>query len=137
MPLRKKLVWDAVTVALWIGWIYLWKPLLIVIYQMLSLKAEPDDIWKVILNDIGVIPFYEAVVMLMSTPAVLFILSRFNRHLSPSEHLIYSPEDYADYFGIDQGTLIACADERLITVYHDEHGQVIRLENDIIDPKNS
>lgn len=137
LPLRKKLVWDIVTVALWIGWIYLWKPLLIVMYKMLTLHAQPNEIWKVILSDISVIPFHQAVIMLITTPAVLFILSRANRHRAASEHLIYQPEDYAAYFGIDEAELKTCADERLITVYHDEHGHVTRLDNRIDDPKNN
>lgn len=131
LPLRKRLVWDSMTALLWIGWIYLWKPLLVVFYGIITLKAEPDDIADVIVSEIGVIPFENAITMLIATPLVLFVLSRLNRHKAPSEHLIYEPEDYAEYFNLDDSQLEECVNSQLITVYHDDQGHITRLENQI------
>lgn len=131
LPLRKKILWDLVTVALWIGWIYLWEPLLVVIYNIVMLDAEPDQLWSVILNDISVIPVEHALEMLITTPLVLFLLSRINRHRAPTEHLIYDANDYADYFKIDNDELKRCVNNQLVTVYHDELGHIIRLEETI------
>lgn len=131
LPLRKKLLWDGVTVALWIGWIYLWEPLLEVIYKMLTLDAGADDLWKVILNDISVIPVQNAIWMLIATPMILFVLSRINRHRAPSAHVIYEERDYAGYFKIDNEELKRCVQSQLVTVYHDDHGHIVRLEETI------
>lgn len=131
MPFRKKLLWDGVTVVLWVGWIYLWKPLLEVLYKMVTLDAGPNDVWKVILSDISVIPVENAVMMLIATPLVLFVLSRLNRHKAPSTHLLYDPADYAAYFHLDTKELTESMESRLITVYHDDHGHITSLENRI------
>jgi biofilm PGA synthesis protein PgaD len=134
LPRSKRLMWDIATVLLWIGWIYLWKPLIVVFYQILTLKAGPDEMTDVILQNTSVIPFHHAIFMLIATPLVLFILSRLNRHKSSSEHLLYEANEYANYFHVDNIQLQECINSQLITVYHDDHGQITRLEN-MIDKK--
>lgn len=131
LPRAKRIMWDIATLLLWIGWIYLWKPLIVVFYQILTLEAGPDEIADVILENISTIPFHHALFMLIATPLVLFILSRLNRHKSSSEHLIYEASEYAEYFKVDNTQLQACMKSQLVTVYHDEHGHITRLENQI------
>lgn len=131
LPVTKRLAWDIVTLLLWIGWIYLWKPLLIVVYRILTLKAEPDEIADVIVREIGVIPFEHAIFMLIATPVVLFVLSRLNRHQAPTQHLVYESGDYAKYFDLNDKELRECTNTQMVTVYHDEHGRIIRLESRI------
>lgn len=131
LPRAKRWMWDIATVLLWMGWIYLWKPLIVVFYQILTLKAGPDEMADVILNNISVIPFHHAIFMLIATPLVLFILSRLNRHKSSSEHLLYEVSEYANYFHVDNAQLQECINSQLITVYHDDNGQITRLENKI------
>jgi biofilm PGA synthesis protein PgaD len=45
--------------------------------------------------------------------------------------LIYHADDYAEYFNLNEAQLKQCADSQLVTVYHDDHGHIIRLENQI------
>lgn len=131
LPLKNRLIWDTITVFLWLGWLYLWKPFFIVIYQILILDAEPEEISDVIYDTIKSIPFDHALFMLIATPVVLFILSRIHRHNAPSTHLVFETEDYAKHFKIDLDTLSRCNSSQLITIYHDEHGQITQLENSI------
>ncbi|WP_295023001.1 poly-beta-1,6-N-acetyl-D-glucosamine biosynthesis protein PgaD [Sulfurimonas sp.] len=131
LPLRKKSVWDAVTVLLWAGWIYLWKPLFHVFYKMINLDAPADEISSVIFDEVSAVTFEHAVVMLVATPIVLFILSWLNRHVAPSEHLIYEFDEYADYFKVDSEKLKESMDAQLITIHHDNHGHIVDLENQI------
>ena len=131
LPRAKRMFLDFITVLLWLGWIYLWKPLIIVFYKILTLKANPDEISDVILNNIGVIPFHKALFMLIATPIVLFILSRLNRHMSSSKHVQYQPDEYADYFQVNKTQLEACVNSQLVTVHHDEHGHITSLETKI------
>jgi biofilm PGA synthesis protein PgaD len=69
--------------------------------------------------------------MLIGTPIVLFILSRLNRHQAPSEHLIYHSDDYSNYFNVENTQLEECVESQLVTVYHDDHGHIIRINNQI------
>lgn len=131
LPFRKKLIWDFITVLLWGGWLYLWKPVFDVIYQMLIRPDHPHEVSKTIFSDINVVPVDQALIMLVATPAILFILSRIHRHKKPSAHLILDEEDYREYFGIAKNVYHECLNSQQITVYHNEQGQIIRLENHI------
>ncbi len=131
LPRMKRWLWDIATLLLWMGWIYLWKPLIVVFYQILTLKAGPDEMADVILENISVIPFHHAIFMLIATPLVLFILSRLNRHKSSNEHLLHEASEYANHFKVDNARLQTCIKSQYITVHHDDHGHITLLENRI------
>lgn len=131
MPKRKRWLWDALTIGLWLGFIYLWKPVLVIFYKIITLEVPADKIADWIYENISSVTFEHAVFVLSVTPVILFVLSRLNRHRAPSEHLIYEPSDYSQYFNVDDMQLRECANSQLVTVYHDDHGHIIRLDNQI------
>jgi len=135
MPRRKRWFWDILTVALWLGFIYLWKPLLIVLYKIITLKETPDAISDWIFENVSSVTFEHALYMLILTPTILFILSRLNRHRAPSEHLLYESSDYSNYFRIDNAALQQCTNSQYVTVYHDDHGHITNL-NERIETKS-
>lgn len=131
MPKAKRILWDGITVLLWLGFLYLWKPVFHVFYRIITLNAPAEEIADWIFGEIHSVTFGHALYMLIGTPIVLFILSRLNRHQAPSEHLIYHSNDYSDYFNLDNAQLQQCANTQLVTVYFNNHGQIIRLDNKI------
>lgn len=131
LPKTKRIIWDIITVLLWIGFIYLWKPVFHVFYRIITLGAPAEEISDWIFGEIHSVTFEHALYMLIGTPIVLFILSRLNRHQAPSEHLIYHSSDYSDYFNVDNTELEQCVSSQLVTVYHDDHGHIIHLDNQI------
>ncbi|MFA5460476.1 MAG: poly-beta-1,6-N-acetyl-D-glucosamine biosynthesis protein PgaD [Sulfurimonas sp.] len=131
MPFAKKIGWDIVTVLLWAGWIYLWKPLLIVFYKIVTLDAEVDEISNVIFDEISAVTVEHAIIMLVATPTVLFILSWLNRHVAPSVHFIYKFDEYAKYFQVDSAKLRDATDAQLITIHHDNSGRIVDIETKI------
>lgn len=131
LPKTKRIIWDIATVLLWLGFIYLWKPVFHIFYRIITLNAPADEIADWIYGEIHSVTFEHALYMLIGTPIVLFILSRLNRHQAPSEHLLYESSDYANYFNLDNTQLQQCANSQLVTVYHDTHGHIIRLNNQI------
>lgn len=131
LPRTKRIIWDIATVLLWLGFLYLWKPVLIIFYKIITFKESPDEIADWIFENISSVTFEHAVLVLIATPIILFILSRLNRHQAPSEHLLYESSNYADYFHVDNEQLQACVNSHMITVYHDEHGQITGLDNKI------
>lgn len=133
LPKSKRLIWDIITVLLWIGFIYLWKPLLVVLYKIITSEVPSEEISDWIYDNVHSVTFEHAVVMLILTPIVLFILSRLSRHQVPTEHLIYTPKDYADYFNVDPIQLQECSESQLVNVYHDHYGHITVLENQIAD----
>jgi poly-beta-1,6-N-acetyl-D-glucosamine biosynthesis protein PgaD len=131
MPFAKKIGWDIVTVLLWAGWIYLWKPLLIVFYKIVTLDAEVDEISNVIFDEISAVTVEHAIIMLVATPTILFILSWLNRHVAPSVHFIYKFDEYAKYFQVDSAKLRDATDAQLITIHHDNSGRIVDIETKI------
>ncbi len=131
MPFSKKIGWDVVTVLLWAGWIYLWKPLIIVFYNIMTLDADVDEISHVIFDEISAVTVEHAIIMLVATPSILFILSWLNRHVAPSEHIIYKFDEYAKYFQVDSAKLRESIDSQLITIHHDDNGHIATIENKI------
>lgn len=131
LPKTKRMLWDGATVLLWLGFLYLWKPVFLIFYKIITLNAPAEEIADWIFGEISSVPFEHAVLVLIATPIILFILSRLNRHQAPSEHLIYHSSDYSDYFSLDNAQLQECANSQLVTVYFDSHGQIVRLENRI------
>jgi biofilm PGA synthesis protein PgaD len=131
LPKTKRIVWDIITVLLWLGFIYLWKPVFHVFYRIITLGAPAEELSDWIFGEIHSVTFEHAISMLVVTPIVLFILSRLNRHQAPSEHLLYESSDYSNYFHVNDAELQQCVESQLITVFHNEHGHIIRLENQI------
>jgi poly-beta-1,6-N-acetyl-D-glucosamine biosynthesis protein PgaD len=131
LPRFKRFIWDAATIVLWLCFLYLWKPLLLVFYRIITLKEPVEDISDWIFENVSSVPFEHALMMLIMTPALLFVLSRLNRRKAPSEHLLYESEDYAEYFGLDHTQLKEFSNSQLVTVYHNEHGHITHLANQI------
>lgn len=131
LPKAKRIFWDAITVLLWLGFLYLWKPVFLIFYKIITLGAPADEIGDWIYGEIHSVPFEHAMTVLITTPVILFILSRLNRHQAPSEHLIYHSSDYSNYFNLDDALLKQCAQSQLVTVYFDQHGHIINLEDKI------
>jgi len=131
LPKIKRIIWDGITILLWVAFIYLWKPVLIIFYKIIMSEVPPDEIADWIFDNISSVTFEHALLVLITTPIVLFILSRLNRHKSQSEHLIYHFDDYAHYFHVEETQLQECVNSQLVTVYFDEYGHIIGLENHI------
>ncbi len=131
LPKTKRIIWDIATLLLWLGFIYLWKPVFHVFYRIITLNAPSEELSDWIFGEIHSVTVEHALYMLIGTPIVLFILSRLNRFKPPSEHVIYESSDYAHYFNIGTAQLQECANSQMITVYHDDHGHIISIEDHI------
>ena len=131
MPRGKIWLWDGITVLLWIGFIYLWHPVFHIFYLIATSEVSAEEIADWIYDNIHSVTFEHGVMMLVLTPIVLFILSWLRRHKGPSEHIIYTQDDYAKYFSLEPLQLTSCSDSQLVTVYHDERGRISAIENQI------
>jgi len=131
LPKTKRILWDGATILLWLGFIYLWKPVFVIFYKIITSEVPAEEIADWIFENISSVTFEHAVFLLVATPIILFVLSRLNRHQAPSEHLIYKSSDYAHYFNLDDEQLHQCTNSQLVTVYFDDHGHIIRLDDQI------
>jgi len=131
MPRSKVWLWDGITILLWVGFIYLWLPVFHIFYRIITAEVPAEKISDWIYDNIHSVTFEHGVEMLVVTPIVLFILSWLKRHKGPSEHIIYTDDDYARYFKLEVSQLKTCFDSQLVTVYHDAHGQITAIDNQI------
>jgi poly-beta-1,6-N-acetyl-D-glucosamine biosynthesis protein PgaD len=131
MPRNQRWFWDGITILLWVGFIYLWHPIFEIFYQIMTSGVPEEEFSDWIYENIHSVTFVHGIETLILTPMVLFTLSWLNRHKGPSEHVIYTEEDYARYFNLEISQLKTCFASQLVTVYFDEQGQIISIENRI------
>lgn len=131
MPRSKRWFWDGITILLWAGFIYLWHPVFEIFYLIVTAGVPEESISGWIYENIRSVTFVHGIEMLVFTPIVLFTLSWLNRHKGPSEHLIYTHDDYARYFNIEMSQLKTCFESQLVTVYFDDQGQITAIEDQI------
>lgn len=129
LPRRKIWFWDGITVLLWIGFIYLWRPVFHIFYRIINAEVPPEQISNWISDNIHSVTFVHGVEMLVFTPIVLFILSWLKRHSGPSEHIVYTIDDYAGYFKLEVGQLKSSFGSQVVNVYYDDHGQITAIDN--------
>ena len=131
MPRRKRWFWDGITILLWVGFIYLWLPVFQILKHIIGAEVPAEEISDWIYDNIHSVTFVHGVEMLVITPIVLFVLSWLKRHKGPSEHIIYTDDDYAEYFKVGVSQLQTCFHSQLVTVYYDDHGQITAIDNKI------
>jgi biofilm PGA synthesis protein PgaD len=131
MPRGKVWLWDGITILLWAGFIYLWLPVFHIFYRIITAEVPAEEISDWIYDNIQSVTFEHGVEVLVGTPIVLFILSWLNRHNGPSEHIIYTDDDYARYFNLEVSQLKTCIDSQLVTGYYDDQGQITAINNQI------
>jgi len=131
MPRSKVWLWDGITILLWLGFFYLWLPVLHIFYRIITAEVPAEEISDWIYDNIHSVTFEHGVEVLVITPIVLFILSWLRRHKGPSEHIIYTDDDYARYFNLEVSQLKTCVDSQLVTVYYDDQGRVTAIKNQI------
>lgn len=131
MPRGKIWLWDGVTLLLWVGFVYLWFPVFHIFHRIINAEVPAEEIASWIYDNIHSVTFEHGVEMLVGTPVVLFILSWLRRHKGPSEHVLYTEADYAQYFNLDAVRLRTYRDSQLVTVYHDDRGQITGMEDRI------
>lgn len=131
MPRNKRWFWDAVTLMLWAGFIYLWHPIFEIFYLMVTSGVPEEEFSGWIYENVHSVTFVHSVETLILTPIVLFTLSWLNRHKRSSEHVIYTHDDYAKYFNLEVSKLKICQENQLVTVYFDEQGHITSIENRI------
>ena len=131
MPRSKVWLWDGITILLWVGFFYLWLPVLHIFYRIITAEVPAEEISDWIYDNIHSVTFVHGIEVLVITPIVLFILSWLRRHKGPSEHIVYKNDDYARHFKLEERQLETCFESQLVTVYHDDHGQITALDNHI------
>ncbi len=132
LPKGKRALWDVLTILLWVWFIYLWNPIYHIFYRIATSGLSfSDEISEWIYDNIHSVTFFHAMEMLILTPIILFALARIHRYANIRGKLEYTPDEYASYFDISASRLKKSSESQYITIYHNEFGKIIKLEDEI------
>ena len=97
---HRRLLSDVSTAGLWIGWIYLWLPVIRKLHQVtrhhLGLETGVIDV----LEAVAPISIHHSVEALLGTSALLLLWTLLPRRQVMQSHAVEAIEDYARYFGL-------------------------------------
>lgn len=121
---------DTVTAMMWVGWLYLWRPLAhaIVVLKTVGCTSFKDGAAKVFSCTSGAINFQHAVVALLSTAALLVLWSLLPSRKVKTAHRVNSLGDYARHFDLHEKDIMSGRDQQINVVHHDDHGRIIGIE---------
>lgn len=123
---HQRLLSDATTAALWVGWLWLWIPLLRAT-TWLALGARSYPALGKVLAATTATGFEHSVVALVGTSGTLLV---WNRLPAPRVRAaeVQSVRDYARYFELPEHALREAQRAPVCVVHHDAAGRIVRLE---------
>ena len=145
-PLRQRFGWALVTAFFWVAWIYLWLPLVTLLFWMLGIKSfyylnilggPNKNVTE--LAKLGVI--YVCVIVALGGALLLWARLEFLRFRNVNRRTPPVPASVADlaqYALQEPSSIEKWQRGRRLLVHHDEHGQVVDvdvLDVDILDPE--
>ncbi|MBS0213807.1 MAG: poly-beta-1,6-N-acetyl-D-glucosamine biosynthesis protein PgaD [Proteobacteria bacterium] len=125
---RRRLLSDAVTALLWIGWFVLWFPVLRKLYQAIALHRYFASAAIDVLDTLTPISLPHALLALIGTSALLMLWSLLPTRRLMQAHVVQTLEDYADYFDLDEAVIAAGQASRVCVIHHDEEGRIVAID---------
>lgn len=124
LPWHKRYASNTSTAIMWAVWLFLWRPLLIVI-GVLSLQKQHVIHQMFSAFGLGV---EHGVSALLACVVALLLWSNF----VPSKVVKKTPakimKDYVDHFDLPVQDIEQGRQQKISVVYHDDHGKIIRIE---------
>lgn len=124
---RRRLFSDTATAALWIGWVYLWIPVVGKFHQIIRAHLNLETTAMEVLETVAPIPVANSVVALLGTSALLMLWSLLPKRRVTHAHAGVAIEDHAQFFGLDPQEIQAGRDSRICVVTHDEKGAFVQI----------
>lgn len=129
----QRVIYPVITFVFWMLWVYIWLPLLSLIAWGFGVQLFYDEM--ILANG------FEVFIKLAGTYAMVILLLaatllgwaqynwvRFRKKERRRMIELVAPEDMAEYFQVDKEELITWHDANRIVVYHNEQGEVERVE---------
>ena len=135
LPLKVRLLSDVATIFLWGFWIYLWRPFFHVLWRIVRIDAPAEEIAEEVFDQIHAVTFTHALMMLLGTSAILIAIAKLPKYSKRSQHLVYEPQEYARFFGIQPEELKAGLQSQVCTIYHNAEGHITKIETGVPEQK--
>lgn len=119
---------DAATLALWIGWVYLWIPLVVKFHQIFIHHKNIEIAAIEMLETVAPIPVVTSVAILLGTSALLMLWTLLPKRSVIHAHEAVPVEEYARHFGLDAQAVQTGRASRICVVVHDEAGNFVEIQ---------
>lgn len=131
---RKNLHWhrriatDAVTALMWLGWLFLWWPMLHKLYELHQRGFEVGTAALWMLETISPVSMGHSVLALIGTSALLLFWTMLPSQRAEEVHKTETLQDYGDYFELNPEEITAGRTSAITIVHHDDEGHIIGIE---------
>ncbi len=125
---RRRLLSDVVTTLMWAGWILLWLPVFRKLSQVIALHLGFAPAMIQVFDAITPISLVHSLIALVGTCGLLLLWTLLPTRKLTHAHGVQALQDYAEYFDLDEGDIIAGRDSRICVVSHDEYGNIEGIE---------
>ena len=125
---RRRLLSDVLTALLWIGWILLWLPVFHKLRVVLALHMYFAPAAIEVLDTLTPISLTHSLIALIGTSGLLMLWTLLPTRSLTHAHAAQTAQDYAAYFDLDEGEILAGQQSQVCVVHHDDHGNITRIE---------
>jgi biofilm PGA synthesis protein PgaD len=134
LSMPRRLAYRVLTLAFWMGWIYLWIPLVTLLGWLSGIAFFGDQIvvqrgWQSFLDNL---PTYSIVVLLMSGALLSWAMTNWFRFANREARKAVSHvsvKDQADHLQVSANNLGAWQKQKRLVVYHDAHSRILKVSN--------
>jgi len=139
-PLPKRLGWGVVTALFWVVWVYLWMPLVTLLFWLSGFRLFDRFVDQTVQTDwrefADLVAIYAVVVCVMGGGLLVWArieYMRFRNVNRRTKPVPVSVEEVAEYAGLPVEELVQWTQARRIKAYHDNDGRVVGGVADHID----
>jgi biofilm PGA synthesis protein PgaD len=134
LSMPRRLAYRVLTLALSVGWIYLWIPLITLLGWLSGIALFGEQIvvqrgWQSFLDNL---PTYSIVVLMMGGALLSWALTNWFRFANREARKAVSHvsvQDQADFLQVSKNNLAVWQKQKRMVVHHDEHGRILDVTN--------
>lgn len=119
---------DAGTAVMWIGWLYLWRPLMQMFIWLNSWGASFRIGVTKVLSNTPTLTLEGSVIALLGTSSTLLLWSLLPSKQVKTAHQVSSLRDYARHFDLPEQQIRVGRDTSVCIVHHDAQGKITHIE---------
>ena len=131
LPWYRRYLSNTTTALLWMGWIGLWKPLLVVAMGFIAIH-RPHLFEQVL----GAISIQHYLVILFACAISLWMWATYIPAKRVQHLNRYNSQDYANFYQLDRGVLTQAQDAKNLTVFHNQTGKIVDLRANVTVSKD-
>ncbi len=132
LSLPKKLAYRTITLLFWLGWIYLWMPLITLLGWLGGFVLFRDQLvvqqgWQSFVDNL---PTYSLVIVMMAGALLSWALTNWFRFANREarkgvSHV--SIKEQAEHLHVSENNLMAWQKQKRLVVHHDDHSLIIKV----------